>query len=253
MFNPGLGVNVHWLFEPQNLSNFTDPTNVPGLALWFKADGGTDGVSDADPVSTWTDASGNGRHLTGTTTTRPLYKLAIAPSGLPVVRFDGVDDNLVTSAFAWSQPVTHFVVCQYTAAFDGTHRGISDATSGSYTLLNYRGGSTTMGMYDSGAGLGSSATTPESWHVWTFTHNSTSSFMRAESSQIGTGDPGNPAISGFTLCGTEPASVDIAEVVIYDRVLTESEMVSVENYLNAKWLTVTATTTRLLSLSGVGS
>jgi hypothetical protein len=55
------------------------------------------GLNDGGAVSTWSDASGNGWDATGTSTSRPLYKTAIQ-GGQPVLRFDGLDDNLQITA-----------------------------------------------------------------------------------------------------------------------------------------------------------
>jgi hypothetical protein len=50
------------------------------------------GLSDADPVSTWSDRSRNAANATQSASTRrPIFKEAIQ-GGQPVVRFDGTDD-----------------------------------------------------------------------------------------------------------------------------------------------------------------
>lgn len=52
------------------------------------------GLADADPVESWTDLSGNARHLAqGTAGNRPTFRTNVI-NGHPVVRFDGVDDRL---------------------------------------------------------------------------------------------------------------------------------------------------------------
>ena len=58
--------------------------------LWLRADD-LRYLNDGDPVSTWTDTSGNSFDATQTGTARPvLIKDTI--NGLPAVYFDGVDD-----------------------------------------------------------------------------------------------------------------------------------------------------------------
>ena len=52
------------------------PTNLPGLALWLRADLGI--TLDDGNVSGWADQSGNGNSFTQLTTAfQPLYKLAL--------------------------------------------------------------------------------------------------------------------------------------------------------------------------------
>ncbi len=68
------------------------PADLPSLVAWYKAD--QISLSDGDPVAQWDDLSGNTRHLVQATgAAKPTYKTAIV-NGLPVVRFDGVDDYL---------------------------------------------------------------------------------------------------------------------------------------------------------------
>ena len=58
------------------------------------------GFSDGSAVDTWTDLSSNSRNATqATSANRPVYKTSIQ-GGNPVVRFDGSNDILQTSAFA---------------------------------------------------------------------------------------------------------------------------------------------------------
>lgn len=68
-----------------------DPTTVSGLKLWAAARLIT-GLSDSDPVTTWSDQSGQGNDLSQSTTgNKPLYKTNIV-NGRPAILFDGVDD-----------------------------------------------------------------------------------------------------------------------------------------------------------------
>lgn len=80
------------------------PTDVDGLALWFDASDATTLFQDAamttpaqaddDRVGGWKDKSGNSRHFTqATADKRGTLKTGVL-NGLPVVRFDGVDDYL---------------------------------------------------------------------------------------------------------------------------------------------------------------
>lgn len=70
------------------------PASIPGLALWL--DASRLSLADLDPVPTWTDQSGNGRHATQATTSKQPVKVTV--SGRQYVRFDGVDDLLTMSA-----------------------------------------------------------------------------------------------------------------------------------------------------------
>jgi hypothetical protein len=68
----------------------TPPTN--GLALWLRSDAGV--VTSGSAVTQWSDQTTNNRHATqATASSRPTLVNGVI-NGLPVVRFDGVDDFL---------------------------------------------------------------------------------------------------------------------------------------------------------------
>ena len=78
-----------------DVTTLATPSSFSGLQGWWKADSLS--LNDNDPVSSWTDSSGNGRTLTGTLTQRPLYKTNLY-NGLPAVRWDGSNDRLEMAA-----------------------------------------------------------------------------------------------------------------------------------------------------------
>jgi hypothetical protein len=72
-------------------------TALTGLVAWYKPETLAASYANGDPISTWADSSGNGRDLTGTTTTRPLA-LSSAINGYMAADFDGTDDILTFSS-----------------------------------------------------------------------------------------------------------------------------------------------------------
>lgn len=91
--NIGIGIGIpgarsRVVLNPLQLFGSTD------LKFWHRADAGVTG----DPVSDWADQSGNGRTVSqGTAASRPDLVPA-GQNGLPVLRFDGVDDRLRSTA-----------------------------------------------------------------------------------------------------------------------------------------------------------
>lgn len=68
------------------------PLSISGCKLWAAARLEV-GLSDGDAVETWTDQSGLGNNLTQATAgNKPIYKTAIL-NGHPIIRFDGTDDH----------------------------------------------------------------------------------------------------------------------------------------------------------------
>lgn len=78
-------VNGVWVADT---SGFT-PADIAGLGLWLDAQQIT-GLADGDPVTAWTDASGNARNATADTASAgiPVYRSA-GINGCPAVQFDG--------------------------------------------------------------------------------------------------------------------------------------------------------------------
>jgi hypothetical protein len=94
-----LGYRIHATYLQRALESqgiaFAVPTDIANLLWWFKADSYVG--SDGDSVSTWSDSSGNAKHATAASTARPTYKTNIINS-LPVMRFDGTSDVLTIPA-----------------------------------------------------------------------------------------------------------------------------------------------------------
>jgi hypothetical protein len=92
-------------------------TALTGLVAWYKPETLAASYANGDPISTWADSSGNGRDLTGTTTTRPLA-LASAINGYMAADFDGTDDVLTfSSGYSFtSAPIATCIVHSFDAS-----------------------------------------------------------------------------------------------------------------------------------------
>lgn len=84
-------------FDPLSLSPALWLDASDASTLFQDSAGTTPATADSDVVGMWADKSGNGRHVTQTTTAnKPLLKLA-QQNGLNVVLFDGSNDTLTRS------------------------------------------------------------------------------------------------------------------------------------------------------------
>jgi hypothetical protein len=73
-------------------------------------------LSDADPVTTWADQSGNGFDLTNAGgTVRPIFHDDGEGDGLPFVRFDGSNDYLQNASFTapGTQSITVYLLSRF--------------------------------------------------------------------------------------------------------------------------------------------
>jgi hypothetical protein len=75
-----------WLYFPAAAAPFA-PSDLASLRAWYKADAIT-GLSNNDPVSTWSDSSTSGWNATASSGDRPTY-ITAAQNSLPIVRFSG--------------------------------------------------------------------------------------------------------------------------------------------------------------------
>ncbi len=75
------------------------------------------GTADSDPISTWTDQSGNGNDATGVGIGRPTFDSDYLGTGRPGVVFDGTDDVMaLTTAISEGTPMVFAVVLPNTAS-----------------------------------------------------------------------------------------------------------------------------------------
>lgn len=89
------------------------PTDYTGLVFWL--DAAALALANGDPVASWTDASGNGRHaVQATGAAQPTYRTNQI-NGLPAVDFDGTGDGLQVPAVdlaAWDG-ITVYAVARF--------------------------------------------------------------------------------------------------------------------------------------------
>ena len=232
------------------------PNKIAGLALWLKADAIT-GLSDGDAIGTWADSSGNGRNATQATAgAKPAYKTGIV-NGQPVVRFDGGD--VLANALAQLPLRTRsiFIVTQETgdAAYsgilvlnpaagsdnsrtDGLTINVSDgakqlrvegSTPSAYTLDLTAGGLLPLGIY---ADIATAAT--GALYANGTLANTSPLFTEFDALSAGGYVLGGRFLSGAVDAGYRFLG-DIAEIIVYDSALSDSNRQAIEAYLSAKY------------------
>ena len=129
------------LWRPSNLGS--------ELALWLDAEDAASITLNGTTVSQWQDKSGNGRHASqGTVTRQPLYD-STGLGGRPIIKCDGVDDNLLANAAAaafGSNNFVFFLVVRFPVT--GAHMAIL-RESGGPLMRGYLSRSGTAGFLSS--------------------------------------------------------------------------------------------------------
>ncbi len=257
-----------YLLDPANITiygNFA-PTDIAGNVLWLDAadettildadgDAANSGGAFSGAVATWQDKSGNENHLSNANVAQQPNYNAGAKNGLGIVNFDGGDAVFITDANA------------PTLDFNGngfTYMGLVNlATTGGNRILFNKENSyesaiqsgkiqaaivtTAPGGWNWG-GVGAVAT---GWQQLGFEHaNTTWNFYKdgvlidsrvPASNQTGNISPSNNIITIGARGAASPSSSfflgDMAEILMYDRVLDTDSRGLLEQYKSTKWAT----------------
>ena len=220
------------------------PSDVPSLKAWFKAS--TIAQADNTLVSSWGDASGDGWNATqATRSARPTFHTNEL-NGKPVVRFDGSDFLSIGNTFQLnSQAVTIYIVKKpVSASAQNVFLSAGLSGSNSTAILSYQ-------QYQSTSTLSThnvliepvSPFGHQNFQRWSY------NVLRASASSVRFRINGHQSVAlspvsagtteglniGAHYDGTSSPTVmfngDIAEVVIYNAVHTDAEVLKVERYL----------------------
>jgi hypothetical protein len=225
----------------------TDLEITSGRTLHLDAT--TISASDGDAISSWTDLSGNGNHaVQATGSKQPLYKTGIQ-NGLPVVRFDGSDDQLDAPISA-DATVTLFIVAFKRTAAGGSAK-VLVSFGGSWVIYTNTGDGAGWLIYD--GFVRSLGSTPTTATLLGAVFNSTASYDPYVNGVVGTNfnpDDGYSTQTELRIGGWDSqwGDYDIGEIILYNSALSSTDREKVENYLMLKWLP-SISTPRILSSS----
>jgi len=217
--------------------------NEQGLAgnlkLWVDANKASSITKDgSNRVSQWNDLSGNSNNFVqGDSNRRPTY-LANILNGKPVIRISESTSQTMTTSTNFPSPVTViYAVRMYDLS------GAERMLSGLYNnwLLGYWGGSGKQAYFEGWVSPGGGVANDMNWHVYSAVipgpgQNSKvyGDGMLLYSNQNGVTGPNGLSLSGHT-AGSEFSNGDIAEVVVYNKALSDTERANIEKYLASKY------------------
>lgn len=210
------------------------PSQIAGLELWLDANKIT-GLDDGDPLTTWSDQSGNGNDVTQSTSAKkPTYKTSII-NGRSIVRFDGTDDYLKASAFTLVQPEHLFIVLKVLGG--STNDVIHDGNTLDRMVGQQRSAVKNYNQY--AGNFGAVVTLGDDFRIINSLFNGASSNVSLDGGSDNTGDVGSNDAAGFSLGanGNEAAhsQIDVAEFLIYSVELSITNQGRVERYLGARY------------------
>lgn len=253
------------LLRPRASSSFT-PKNLSGLELWldaadgstlFDADSGGSLVAADGAVGRWVDKSGNSRNFTqGTANNRPLWR-ATGKNGRGVLEFDGSNDRLVGPTTQFVKTNAAFTVLAVYLVNDVTQNFPTVFSTNTDQAENWRFIDSPVASYND-AGFGSASgnfgkyrwvgRTRGTWYAASVAYNGSGATTvgnytvrqnASGQSLLSAGAYGNDSSSGSAV-GAQSANSNflngrIAELCIYSKALSATELASMESYLNKKW------------------
>ncbi len=219
------------------------PTDLSGLVLWLDATDVGSVTESGGLVTQWDDKSGNNNDAVATGTERPTY-ITETPSVIPSVSFDG-GDNLLTitdaASLDWGNTVSIFVVFRPFSA-SGTENVLNKISGG-----QLRRNSRTLSLLNATNLLITSndpAFNNDTNSILTVTQGAGGGDQRMRingadelvfSTASSLSDNTDDLIIGNLVAGNAGFNGGISELIIYDRVLTNSEVDQVETALAVKY------------------
>lgn len=209
------------------------PDEVDGLVLWL--DASKESYSDGEDVTTWTDQSGNGNHLTQSGPQCPTFRTNVI-NRCPAVSFDGTEFMTRIFSSTITQPVTIFCVHKWDDT-NLTQNHIYDGNN-SNRLVLYRNTANGYAMY-SNAVFTTTETQDTDWHIATSEFNTSSSKFWLDGNSGGTGNVGTTSCDAFRVGASSTPNNglvgDIAEILFFDSELSSVDRTKVEGYLSKKY------------------
>lgn len=212
-----------------------------GCVAWL--DGADDDVftySSGTLVSEWRDKSGKANHVAnGTASEQPSRDATL--NSKSVVNFDGTDDYLQSSvSLDLSSGSTMFAIVNCdNGSSDAGVISINSVLSHGITIHN---GSLAYFYYGSGGyhttqSTGGTGVDNIFTKVWNGTTSGNRISYKNGTQGYSTGTMSSSNSTGVYRLGKQTTCLDgkIAEIIIYERILTDAEITKVHNYLQNKW------------------
>lgn len=216
------------------------PDEISDMIFWHDTSDSSSITKDgSNKVSQWNDKSGNGHHLTqSSSSNQPLWTSGNRNS-LDTIDFSGTVYMQQSAFTVEAQPLTLFLVfeapTQAQIAIDGL--GSSDrifvGTGGSNDILKIWASTTLAG----------NATIAGNWSYGQAVFNSTSSshdFTDGTNSSTASGNAGSNGSNGITVGVLQNAASDfwqgeMAEIILYGKEVTGDELTGLRSHLASKW------------------
>lgn len=235
-----------------------NPKSIAGLAAWWDAadlstlsqnsDGSSAAVATSDPVGRWMDKSGNARHVLQTVNnSRPLLQAGLF-NGRSAVRFDGTDDSMITTSagLATGAASRTLLSVYHPRSTTGTNTIAGQSNAGNVGAANWfvlqarqiPAGDPYLAGFSADSTNGASIT--QSIKAAGVTYDGTNVRLYLNGTLVDTDARTLNTVAsemqfGRTAVAGEFGNLDICEVLLYSRAVTDSERLALFRYLGRKW------------------
>ncbi len=245
----------------QQLTTSSAVNSISGLRLWaetsleksFDANEAINGTIITSWYNTNTqDVNLNGTRFQSVSDRRPIY-INAGINGLPTLRFDGIDDYLLSSLpLMATDQLTVFMVCKRSAwvsrATTASFTNVADGGDGfTPTTFVFSSEASAATFVSERGGVGAITTQPHPGnnkpYILASIFNGTNNILYLNGSASTTGiTSGNFLIDrvvvGSRIAGNNPNiswNGDISEIIVFDKALSVAERKGVEAYLSQKY------------------
>lgn len=239
------------IIDNYQYSSAFSPSNLPNLILWLDASDISTITQSSGSVSQWNDKSGNGYNATQATSANQPVTNSRTINGINVLDFDGTNDMFAVPSISGLDSANFTVFCIYT---------VDDYTTQLQSLITaYRTtvGNSTYGLTLNGTAANqisfSARFSAGSWATISHIHNGSPQIAvgrrNSTTQQVWNGNgitASNTSAQslGASLNGTGIGSRQagqrhfngvIAEIIMYNVALSDTEVNMVAAYLSSKW------------------
>ena len=220
-------------------------TSKPGdIALWMVADSGVT-ADGSNLVSQWKDLSGNGLHAVQASGSEQPTLTTNELNGHSVVRFNGSSSYMTTPSFERGQNMYVVMVTKTTSTTGGSYGWQRVLSDDLYMLIGYNNSDARNyfgnGVWQGGNALGSSDV--NNFQIRSTIHNGTSdkTYINGVASAVQNFTRGSHTSEMTIGAGFESGSYvqhlsgDIAEILIFNKILTDVERLAIEGKLTLKY------------------
>lgn len=209
------------------------PSSLPGLISWYRSDLG---VTIETGVSSWMDLSGGGNHLLQPVAAEQPTLLTNQLDGHPAIRFDGIDDHLLSLTVPAASPRTIYIVFKLRAYSNDAVIFAGNA----YAVGWYQLGNSGNNAYAlNGVALLNSTLLINTYCLATIIFDGVSSVVQINSLAETTGNSGANIPEGFSLgasaLSTNPSQIDVCDIIIQDAHASAQDRIDVKSYVLARY------------------